>query len=173
MVWSKYGPDFRARLDKESIENDEYRYYMTDEITPYDILDDYYDEYVCGDSSVIQRNCTQIRRCLMFPPKGGLLPDGYFEPCSRRGFWEPIDRSNENDRRDDPRYITWRKEVFKRDNYTCQECGAKVNLEAHHIKQVIFHPHLIYEVDNGITLCRDCHRMIPVFRRCDLENNYE
>jgi len=52
----------------------------------------------------------------------------------------------------------WRKKVFKRDNYTCQECGASgVKLHAHHIKSFADHPGLRYEVSNGKTLCIDCH----------------
>ncbi|MCJ7631376.1 HNH endonuclease, partial [Candidatus Bathyarchaeota archaeon] len=33
-------------------------------------------------------------------------------------------------------YKNWRKQVFERDNYTCQDCGkpSNGNIEAHHIK---------------------------------------
>ena len=40
-------------------------------------------------------------------------------------------------------YRAWRKAVFERDNYTCQECGQKGgDLEADHIKQFAYHPEL-------------------------------
>ena len=51
----------------------------------------------------------------------------------------------------------WRNLVFKRDKYTCQHCNSKKNLEGHHI---IFWSKNIdtrFEVDNGLTLCKDCH----------------
>ena len=57
----------------------------------------------------------------------------------------------------------WRKEVFARDNYTCQKCGLHsgngkaVILNAHHIKKWSEFPELRYDVDNGITLCYECH----------------
>ena len=63
-------------------------------------------------------------------------------------------------------YRNWRKSVFERDKYTCQECGAKngngkaVYLEAHHIKSFVLFPDLRFKVSNGLTLCRQCHLSI-------------
>ncbi|MBD0372780.1 MAG: HNH endonuclease [Pyrinomonadaceae bacterium] len=56
-------------------------------------------------------------------------------------------------------YKDWRKSVYDRDGYTCQHCGDDKggNLHAHHIKPVALYPELIFEVDNGLTLCNPCH----------------
>lgn len=57
----------------------------------------------------------------------------------------------------------WRQSVFKRDNYTCQNCGKrsgngeKVYLEAHHILAWCNYPELRFELSNGMTLCKECH----------------
>jgi 5-methylcytosine-specific restriction endonuclease McrA len=52
----------------------------------------------------------------------------------------------------------WRQAVLKRDNYTCVNCGAKENLEVDHIKQFAYHPNLRFELSNGRTLCKNCHK---------------
>ena len=62
----------------------------------------------------------------------------------------------------DPIYKKWRVDVYKRDNFTCQmpNCGSKGRLNAHHIKRWADNPILRFNVNNGITLCHKCHKMI-------------
>lgn len=63
------------------------------------------------------------------------------------------------------KYSEWRMKVFIRDDYTCQDCGKRngngyrVYLHAHHKEHFSKHIELRYEVSNGITLCKDCHRL--------------
>lgn len=58
------------------------------------------------------------------------------------------------------KYVTWRKSVYTRDDFTCQKCGATKNLHAHHIKPWAKYPKFRYNVDNGLTVCRNCHGKI-------------
>lgn len=56
------------------------------------------------------------------------------------------------------KYKEWRKSVFERDKYTCQDCGQKgIYLEAHHKKSWKNYPKLRYIISNGLTLCIKCH----------------
>lgn len=57
--------------------------------------------------------------------------------------------------------VDWKTQVLQRDNYTCQRCGSRVNLEAHHKKSRIYFPELLLEVDNGECLCEPCHKLEP------------
>jgi hypothetical protein len=78
---------------------------------------------------------------------------------------------------------SWRKSVFERDNYTCVWCGAKngngkaVILNADHIKQfsILIKENNIdsiekalnckelWNINNGRTLCLDCHKKTDSF----------
>ena len=71
--------------------------------------------------------------------------------------WEKKDK----DYRHCSEYENWRKKVFERDNYTCQKCGQHGGqLEAHHIYRFKYYPTKRFDVKNGITLCKKCHKLI-------------
>ena len=71
------------------------------------------------------------------------------------------------------KYRQWRCDVYTRDNFICQDCGQRSGiLNAHHNKELTeiireykiislkeaLECEEIYNINNGITLCRDCHK---------------
>jgi hypothetical protein len=60
-------------------------------------------------------------------------------------------------------YRSWRLGVFRRDDFTCQNQGCGVRgstLNAHHVKEFSKYPELRLDINNGITLCKSCHKKI-------------
>jgi len=58
-------------------------------------------------------------------------------------------------------YRLWRESVFARDNWTCCHCKKQgIFLHAHHIKKYSEFPKLRLAIDNGITLCKECHQKL-------------
>lgn len=58
-----------------------------------------------------------------------------------------------------PEYYEWRRQVQKRDNYTCVACkkyGGKIT--THHILNYSEYPKLREDVDNGVVMCVNCHK---------------
>lgn len=62
------------------------------------------------------------------------------------------------------KYKDFRGKIFKRDNYTCNDCGRKRKsdnrtiLNAHHIKSFSEHKDLRFVESNVVTLCKECHK---------------
>jgi hypothetical protein len=80
----------------------------------------------------------------------------------------------------------WREAVIRRDNSTCIWClkksgwdkdeKIKVVLHADHIKPFLNYPELRFAIDNGRTLCAECHRKTDtygskVFLKRNMKNN--
>ena len=64
------------------------------------------------------------------------------------------------DDRTSAEYQQWRQDVRKRDRNTCRRCGFDTNLEVHHIKPLVKYPEFAAELENGLTLCGNCHSLL-------------
>lgn len=72
-------------------------------------------------------------------------------------------------------YRLWRESVFKRDKYKCVLCGDDNggNLEADHIKPFALFPELRYDITNGRTLCKKCHKKTFTYGKKLTRAHYE
>ena len=64
------------------------------------------------------------------------------------------------DIRKSPEYQSWRQDVKKRDENICRICSVERNLYVHHIKPLATYPQFAIDLDNGLTLCGNCHSFL-------------
>ena len=79
--------------------------------------------------------------------------------------WNPNLTDEERENRKEKRrhiegYEEWRISVFIRDNHTCQCCEStkSSSLNIHHLESYNSCKEKRLDIDNGITLCEDCHK---------------
>jgi hypothetical protein len=113
-------------------------------------------EYICecGNKSEIPfskfLNGQRCKRCGIEKLKGENNPS-----------WNPyLTEEDRKNRRLIEGYTEWRIQVYERDNYTCQCCGDNSggNLNAHHLDGYNWCKEKRIDVNNGVTLCKECHK---------------
>ena len=73
--------------------------------------------------------------------------------------------------RNSPEYKQWRMEVFLRDRFTCQICGQYGGkLHADHIQPFSKFPELRFDLNNGRTLCFECHKQTDTYLKNYVRN---
>ena len=69
------------------------------------------------------------------------------------------EREEQKERRNDPRLMEWKIEVFKKDGRACLVCGYNGrDLVAHHKESWNSNKDKRFEITNGATSCRKCHK---------------
>ena len=77
----------------------------------------------------------------------------------KRGYNPNLTDEERERRRDLPQYRDWRKAVYEKDDYTCQCCGKKSGvLHAHHLNGWNWCLEERFNINNGVTLCKEHHR---------------
>ena len=56
--------------------------------------------------------------------------------------------------------VEWGKAVKQRDGNICRRCEISWNLHAHHILPKATYPEFELELNNGVTLCGNCHSLL-------------
>ena len=63
------------------------------------------------------------------------------------------------DDRTSAEYQKWKQDVRQRDGDACRVCEVQRNIHVHHIKPFKKYPDFAADIDNGITLCGNCHTL--------------
>lgn len=110
--------------------------------------------------------------------RGTKFDDAFKEKCRAKkiGVLNPNWNNNATYRsgkiRQSAPYRMWRQAVLKRDNYACVQCLSTYRPEADHIKPMTLNPSLMFNLDNGRTLCRECHKKTPTWGFNRQTHNY-
>lgn len=105
----------------------------------------------CG--KVFKKSPARVKRCKRHfcSPICGQIYNTGENNCNYKG--DKIDQSG----RHSFEYRKWREEVLLRDDYKCQKCGNLYDLHVHHLLSYAEYEELRLDIDNAVTLCRDCH----------------
>ncbi len=107
----------------------------------------------CGER-VVGRNAVRCKSCRYTYQHG-----------ENAGNWRGGKTSEGQLIRSSAAYQEWRLAVFTRDDYTCQHCQVRgVVLHADHIKPFAYYPELRLDVNNGRTLCVECHKKTDTYK---------
>ena len=139
--------------------------------------------YICnkhqeaGEFSIIVQSLLKQKGC----PECWRERNSFFNTGERNSNYNP-DLSDEHRRynrevlRSNSDITSWRKSVFEQDNYVCQCCGrVGGELRAHHKDGYNWCIERRYDVSNGATLCKKCHKAFHlVYGKGDnTESQYE
>lgn len=131
--------------------------------------------YDVGQTSKLYKTCKVCGKRFNIPK----CYDTRYSTCSKRCL--KISRAKDNNpnwrggvtrvrkaKMSTSKYRRWRKMVFERDGYTCQDCGKHGgHMNAHHVKSWKEFPKLRYKLSNGVTLCLTCHKKTYKYWRKD------
>lgn len=83
----------------------------------------------------------------------------FYVSGDKSNTWKGGITSENKKQRESSQNKEWRLSVFTKDNFTCQVCfdNSGGNLHAHHIENFSVNVEKRFDVDNGITLCNNCH----------------
>lgn len=62
-----------------------------------------------------------------------------------------------------PKYRVWRKSIIKRDCNICKKCNcSSMKIQVHHLNAWAAFPEDRFDIDNGASLCKECHILFHV-----------
>lgn len=88
---------------------------------------------------------------------------GENNPAYDSNLTDEYRKQYKNDKRVGSEIDNWREQVYERDNDICQCCGkhcGKGERRAHHMNGYHWCVEQRHDVNNGVTLCDDCHKKI-------------
>ena len=92
------------------------------------------------------------------------MNDKNYSKMCRSCASEAVKRGELSPGRYTPEMQEWRDDVYRKADYTCQVCGQRGgDLQAHHLYNYRSRPDLAYDLDNGVALCKMCHRSFHSF----------
>lgn len=141
--------------------------------------------FATGENSTNWKGGTSFPECVNCSAKTGDINSVLCRNCYKGAlhpFWRGGTSTLQTLVRGMPENRQWIKQCLYRDRFTCQECRVESNgnnMQVHHIKQFaeILRDNKIdsiekaktceelWNMNNGITLCRDCHKLTNSFNR--------
>jgi len=113
-----------------------------------------------GLKGIMKPNKTSFKKGQTAPTKGTKYSEERIKSMSGKNSskWEGGKSTYSRRIRNSQKFKDWRIANFERDDYTCQKCmDIGGELRAHHLNSFTDYPDLRFDINNGVTLCLDCH----------------